>query len=111
MKNKSTNKDLFITDIDFNAEEEDLHKLFSLCGKIRNISMLTDPRSGLFKGCAFINMDSAAEAKDAINTLDGTRLLERCIVVQAVRPKQTGVTAGETVEKRQRDRRPRGRRK
>jgi len=112
MKSKPTNKDLFVSDIDFKVEEEDLRKLFSICGKIRNISMITDSKSGVFKGCAFINMDTAAEARDAINMLDGTRLLDRCLSVQATRPKQEAAPAEEAkADKPKRDRRPRGRRK
>ena len=110
MKAQSKNKDLFVTDIDFEAEEEDLHKLFSLCGKVKNINMISDAKSGNFRGCAFVNMATANEAKDAINTLDGTRLLNRCITVQAARPKGTAEAVAESPEKPKRDKRPRRRR-
>lgn len=112
MKEKSTNKDLFVSDIAFEAGEEDLHKLFSVCGKVRSVHLITDPGSGLFKGCAFVNMSTAKEAREALNMLDGTRLLKRCISVSAARPKQpAGQPAAEPVEKKEkRPRRQRGRR-
>jgi RNA recognition motif-containing protein len=88
MKSKSTGKDLYVAEIAFEAEEEDLRKLFSLCGTVRAIHMINDPKSGRFKGCAFVHMASAAQARDAINTLDGTYLLKRCISVTAAQPRK-----------------------
>ena len=88
MQDKVVNKDLYVSDISFEVREEDLQKLFALCGTVRSIHLLTDPKSGLFRGCAFVRMATIAEAKDAIVTLDGTRLLNRCISVTAARPKK-----------------------
>ena len=111
MKEKSTNKDLYITDISFEVEEEDLRKLFAICGTVRNIYMMIDQKSGLFKGTAFVHMATAAEAREAL-MLDGTRLIDRCISVSAALPKKPAAPAVETVvEKPKRARRPRRRRK
>jgi len=90
MKPQSSTKDLYVSEIAFEVEEEDLRKLFALCGTVRSIHMVTDPK-GLFKGCAFVHMGSAAEGKDAINTLDGTRLVDRCISVTAALPRKSEV--------------------
>jgi RNA recognition motif-containing protein len=87
MKDKVVSKDLYVSDISFEVCEEDLQKLFALCGTVHSIHLLTDPKSGLFRGCAFVRMATIAEAKDAIVTLDGARLLNRCISVRAARPK------------------------
>ncbi len=112
MKNKSIDKDLFVFDISFDVEEEDLRKLFAVCGTVRSIHLLTDQKSGKFKGCAFVSMATAAEAKDVLHMLDGTRLLGRCINISAARPKQPTPPPVETVEEKlPRKRRPRGRRK
>ena len=111
MKEKSTNKDLYITDISFEVEEEDLRKLFSICGTVKSIYMMTDQKSGLFKGTAFVHMATAAEAREAL-MLDGTRLIDRCISVRAALPKKAAAPAVETaVEKPKRASRPRRRRK
>ena len=112
MKEKSTNKDLYITDISFEVEEEDLRKLFAICGTVRNIYMMKDQKSGLFKGTAFVHMSTAAEAREAL-MLDGTRLIDRCIGVSAALPKKPAAPVAEiVVEKPKRAaRRPRRRRK
>jgi RNA recognition motif-containing protein len=86
MKNQLSGREIYVSEISFAATEEDLRKLFSLCGRISSLHLVTDPTSGQFKGSAFIRMGSAAEAKDAVG-LDGTRLLDRCIAVSPARPK------------------------
>lgn len=113
MKHKSINKDVFVTDISFEATEEDLQKLFALCGTVRAIHMMTDPKTGKFRGCAFVRMSTAEEAKDAVVTLDELRLLDRCISVQPARPKATTPPAVTEAppEKPKRTRRPGRRRK
>lgn len=111
MKKTSNSKDLYVADIPFEADEEELQKLFALCGKVRSIHMVTDEK-GLFKGCAFVHMTSAAEAKDAINTLDGVSLHKRIISVTEALPRKTAtVPAQPKPEKPQRSRRPPKRRK
>ncbi len=116
MKTKSKFKDIFVSDISFEATEEDIHKLFSVCGTVRSINMVNDKRTDQFKGVAFVCMSNDAETKEAINMLDGTRLIDRCIVVSAAKSKEelagSGATVVEIPEKKTRRRRtPKGRKK
>jgi len=112
MKEITQNKELFVTDISFDAEEEDLGKLFAVCGTVRSIHLVTDKKTGQFTGCAFVRMASAAEAKDAINMLDGARLINRCISVKAAQAKKDlATTEPVTFEKPRRQPKKRGRRK
>jgi len=90
MKPQSSTKDLYVAEIAFEVDEEELRKLFELCGTVRSIHMVTDPK-GRFKGCAFVHMASVAEGKDAINTLDGTRLVDRSISVTAALPRKSEI--------------------
>ena len=115
MKEKPTIKDLYVANLSFETEEEDLQKLFAICGTVRAIHMITDQKSGLSKGCAFVHMATAVEAKDAITTLDGTSLHKRCISVTAALPRKTSATtlktAPEKPVKPEKTRRPPKRRK
>jgi RNA recognition motif-containing protein len=111
MKPKQKIKEVFVGSIDFETTEEDLHKLFSVCGTVRAIHLLKDPQ-GRFSGAAFIRMASEAENRDAINMLDGARLGHRCISVVAPRAKTETVVEPELPEKRSRRRRtPKGKKK
>lgn len=89
MKNRTGTRELYVTDISFKAEEEDLRKLFVLFGTVNSIHMVKDPKTGLFKGSAFVRMATPSQARDALNSLDGTYLVDRCIRVNAARPKQS----------------------
>jgi RNA recognition motif-containing protein len=107
MKNNPKVRELFVTEISYAAEEEDLRKLFVLFGTVTSVHMIKDPKSGVFKGCAFVRMSTAAQAKDALNSLDGTYLIDRCITVTAARPKKEETPSAKTKQSR----RPRGKRK
>ena len=114
MKTKTKIKDIFVSDISFEATEEDLHKLFSVCGTLRSINMVTDARNDQFKGVAFVCMSNDAETREAINMLDGTRLIDRCIGVSAAKTKEEMKAEApvEILEKRVRRKRvPKGRKK
>ena len=100
MKVKSTSRDLYVADIPFETEEEELHKLFALCGTVRSIHMITDAKSGVFKGCAFVHMATAAQAKEAINTLDGLALNKRVISVTEALPRKTTTPAVKDVKEK-----------
>lgn len=89
-------KDLYIKNLSLEATEEDLRKLFSLCGKVSYIHLVNDSKTGQFVGAAYVKMSSEAEAKDARVTLDGTLLLNRLIVVTEALPR--GTAAGAKVE-------------
>lgn len=67
-------KDLYVRNIPSDAGEEGVRKLFAVAGKVSYIHLVTDPKTGEFKGCGYVKMASEAEAKEAINCLDGARL-------------------------------------
>lgn len=94
MKNTPKARELFVSEISFTAEEEDLYKLFSLFGTVSSIHMVKDPKAGHFKGLAFVRMGSPAQAKDACNSADGTYLIDRCIKVSLAKPKDESAPAG-----------------
>jgi RNA recognition motif-containing protein len=79
-------KQLYITNISFQATEEDMWKLFSVVGKVKHIKLLTDIQTGKFKGCGFVEMATIKEAKDAVVTLDDCLLIDRQIKVEEARP-------------------------
>lgn len=79
-------RELYVGSISYNATESDLEKLFSVVGRVTSIHLITDPVNGQFRGCAYVRMSSAEEAKDAIVTLDGALLIDRVITVTESRP-------------------------
>jgi RNA recognition motif-containing protein len=81
-------KDLYVRNISAEATEDDLRKLFSVVGKVSYIHMVTDSKTGQFKGCAYVKMSTEAEAKEAIPTLDGAHLINRMISIREALPQK-----------------------
>lgn len=81
-------RELYVGNIPYEATEFDLRRLFAVAGTVSTIHLITDPESGQFKGCCYIKMATADEAKEAINSLDGARLINRLITVSEARPQK-----------------------
>lgn len=105
-------KDVYVRNLSPEAKEEDVRKLFSVIGKVSYIHLVTDPKTGQFKGYGYVKMASEAEAKAAITSLDGARLINRIISVTEARPQNPeGQKTAPAPAKPRQERSPRGRRK
>ncbi len=99
------NKDIYVKNLAPDMTEEDLKKLFSVVGRVKSITMVTDPKQGQAKGTAYVSMATSDEAKQAINTLDGTRFLNKIIKLVESKPKRLGAPAP-TVRKESKPKQP-----
>jgi RNA recognition motif-containing protein len=80
--------ELYVGHISDKATELDLRKLFAVVGTVTSVHLITDPQTGQFKGCGYVRMATAKEAKEAIETLDGAILIDRVITVSEARPQK-----------------------
>lgn len=87
MKINRAYRDIFVSDLSYETGAEELKQLFSLCGNVQAVNLVTDDQ-GKSKGIAFVRMSNANETRDAINTLDGTFLANRYIKVCEARSKE-----------------------
>ena len=78
-------RELYVGSLPFETTEEDLKRLFSVSGNVQSVHIITDKESGRSKGCGYVKMTTEAEAKDAINSLDGALLENRRITVSEAR--------------------------
>lgn len=74
-------KAVFLGNVPFAAEEEDLWKIFEQCGNISSIRIIRDKFTGVGKGFAYINFENADAVELALK-LDGTELNKRPIRVR-----------------------------
>ena len=74
-------KELYVGHISEQATEEDLRKLFEIMGVVTSVHLIVDEVSGEFKRCGYVRMLSEVNLDDVVETLDGTYLVDRCIVV------------------------------
>lgn len=77
---------LYIGNLPVSADNALLEKKFGQCGSVESIKIITDRVSGQSKGFGFIEMSSDAEAKKAIEELNGTDCEGKPIVVNEAKP-------------------------
>ncbi len=81
-------KELYVGNLPPEYGEEELRRLFRVAGTVSYIHLVTDPRSGESKGCGYVKMSSEAEAKAAIECLDGARVENHNLKVSIARPQK-----------------------
>jgi RNA recognition motif-containing protein len=72
---------LYVGNIAFSSTEADLRDLFGRHGTVESVAVITDRETGRSRGFAFVEMEEAGAAQDAIRALDGTELGGRTIKV------------------------------
>jgi RNA recognition motif-containing protein len=85
-------KEIYVGHISENATEEDVWKLFSVMGTVTSVHLIIDPETGEFKRCGYVRMQSGVNLDEVVETLDGTYLVDREIVVSIARPQKPGMS-------------------
>lgn len=83
-KQVDSRKSIFVGNLNFAAEEEDLWKLFAECGPIESVRIVRDRITSVSKGIAYVNFQTADAAELALH-LDGSPVKKRNILVQRFR--------------------------
>lgn len=83
-------KKLYVGNLSFNANENDLTSVFEPYGTVDEVKVITDRDSGRSKGFGFITMSSPEEAKSAINGLNETEFMGRNLRVSIAEDKPKG---------------------
>ena len=81
-------KKLFVGSLPWAVNDESLKQAFAAYGKVVSATVVTDRRSGRSKGFGFVEFENDAEAKAAIEALNGSELNGRNIVVNEAKPKE-----------------------
>ncbi len=83
-REKPNGSKIFVGGLSWNAEDDDLRKLFSEHGKVLDLFIMKDRDTGKSKGFGFVTM-SDDDAKKAINKLNGEKFMGRNITVSAAK--------------------------
>ncbi|MFA7405511.1 MAG: RNA-binding protein [Pelobacteraceae bacterium] len=81
-------KELYVGHISEQATEDDLRKLFEIMGVVTSVHLIVDEQTGEFKRCGYVRMLSEVNLNEVVETLDGTYLIDRCIVVSIAVPQK-----------------------
>lgn len=77
---------LYIGNLAYRAQREDLQQLFSPFGKVHSVRIMSDRNTRKPRGYGFVEMDSKAAAQ-AIKKLDNTECFGRTLRVSAAKQK------------------------
>lgn len=77
---------IYVGNLSFNTAEENLREVFAGYGNVTSCKLITDRDTGRSKGFAFVEMQTAQEAQDAISNLDGRDFDGRSLRVNEAKP-------------------------
>ena len=80
-------KNIFVGNLSFNTNEDELRQLFESYGQVDRVSILTDRETGRSRGFGFVEMNSNEDGEKAIAALNGSQVGGRTINVNEARPK------------------------
>jgi RNA recognition motif-containing protein len=80
-------KKLYVGNLPFDTDEEQVRELFSGYGEVRSVDMINDRDTGRFRGFCFVGMDDAA-ADAAIQALNGYSFGGRPLKVNEAKPRE-----------------------
>jgi RNA recognition motif-containing protein len=83
-------KKIYVGNLPFSSTEAELQALFARHGSVASVSIITDRETGRPRGFAFVEMQEASAADDAIRALDGSDLGGRSIKVNEAQARSGG---------------------
>ncbi len=81
---------IFVGNLPFRAEREDVLQLFSPFGEVLNCSLPLERDTGRKRGFAFVEMTDEAIESAAIDGLQGTELMGRPLRINKAEPRGSG---------------------
>jgi len=79
---------IYVSNLGFAVQVEDLKKLFSPYGVIASVSIIIDKFTNRSRGFAFVEMPDSREAEKAIQALNGVALEGRALNVNEARQRE-----------------------
>ncbi|MDR3621350.1 MAG: RNA-binding protein [Paludisphaera borealis] len=87
-------KKLYVGNLTYGVSNTDLEQLFSQFGTVQSAQVITDRETGRSKGFGFVEMDTEAEAQDAIRALHDQEHGGRRLTVNEARPREPRAGGG-----------------
>ena len=81
--------DIYVGNLSFRANEDSIRELFTPFGEVTRAQIITDKDSGRSRGFAFVSMSSDADAKKAIEHLNGSKYMDRVLTVNEAKQKSS----------------------
>lgn len=95
---------IYVGNLAWEIQEEDLRQLFEPFGAVDSVAVIKDKLSNRSKGFGFVEMPITAEAREAIEALNGKEVKRRALRVNEAQPrKEEGAFRRERRERNDRD--------
>jgi RNA recognition motif-containing protein len=94
VKDSKLSKKLYVGNIPFTVTENDLRDVFERHGAVASVNVITDRETGRPRGFAFVEMDDASAAEEAMRALDGSDLGGRTLRVNEAQDRRGGGGGG-----------------
>lgn len=85
---------LFVAGLPYDLDDAELEEIFEKFGKVISAKVSMDRETGKSRGFGFVQMENAADAKDAIEHLNDISLGKKPLVVKAADDKPGGGGGG-----------------
>ena len=79
---------IYVSNLAYNATEDDLRQLFASYGAVDTIRIITDRDTGQSRGFGFVEMPDSTAAKAAIQGVQGKDLAGRTLTVSEAKPRE-----------------------
>ena len=79
---------IYVSNLSFNVQDEDLREFFTEYGEVSSAKVITDKFTGKSRGFGFVEMPDTEAAQKAIAELDGGMVEGRAIKVMVAKPKE-----------------------
>ncbi|MGQ0657947.1 MAG: RNA recognition motif domain-containing protein [Chromatiales bacterium] len=85
---------IYVGNISRNATDDDIRQAFEAFGQVESATVLKDKFTGESRGFGFVEMPAEAEARAAINGMNGKDLQGRTLTVNEARPREDNRRGG-----------------
>jgi RNA recognition motif-containing protein len=79
---------IYVGNLSYNTSDADLQAAFEAFGRVSSARVIEDKMTGRSRGFGFVEMANDAEARTAIEKLNGADLQGRNITVNEARPRE-----------------------
>ncbi|MEI6765912.1 MAG: RNA-binding protein [Bacteroidota bacterium] len=79
---------IFVSNLSFNIENEDLKQVFEDYGEVTSAKVITDQATGRPRGFGFVEMTNDEHAQNAIKELNGATYDGKVLAVSVAKPRE-----------------------
>ena len=90
---------MYVSNLGFSTEEEDLRKIFAPYGEVSSAKIIHDRETGKSRGFAFVEMSDETASRKAMADLNDTTVDGRSIKVSEAKPKEDKPSRGGSFNK------------